>query len=124
MQQGIMELMWRSSHVSGGNAHYVEALYEQYLDDPAAVPEEWRNYFDQLPAPEGSASHDVPLTPVRDQFYQLGRARRTALAPAAADGEECRKQVKVLQLINAYRFRGHQKANIDPLGLRLSLIHI
>ena len=118
MQQGIMELMWRSSHVSGGNAHYVEALYEQYLDDPAAVPEEWRNYFDQLPAPEGSAPQDVPLAPVRDQFYQLGRARRTALAPAAADGEESRKQVKVLQLINAYRFRGHQKANIDPLGLR------
>ena len=27
------------------------------------------------------------------------------------------KQVKVLQLINAYRFRGHQHANLDPLGL-------
>ncbi len=117
MQQGIMELMWRSSHVSGGNAHYVEALYEQYLDDPTAVPDEWRNYFDQLPRPEGSPSQDVPLTPVREQFHQLGKQRRTALTPAA-DGDESRKQVKVLQLINAYRFRGHQKANIDPLGLR------
>jgi len=118
MQQGIMELMWRSSHVSGGNAHYVEALYEQYLDDPDAVPDEWRTYFDQLPRPEGSASHDVPLAPIRDQFYQLGRARRTSVAAAASDSDESRKQVKVLQLINAYRFRGHQKANIDPLGLR------
>ena len=27
------------------------------------------------------------------------------------------KQVKVLQLINAFRFRGHQNANLDPLGL-------
>ncbi|MCE1781907.1 2-oxoglutarate dehydrogenase E1 component, partial [Enterobacter hormaechei] len=26
-------------------------------------------------------------------------------------------QVKVLQLINAFRFRGHQNANLDPLGL-------
>ncbi|TLF51907.1 2-oxoglutarate dehydrogenase E1 component [Halomonas urmiana] len=116
MQQGIMELMWRSSHVSGGNAHYVEALYEQYLDDPSAVPDEWRQYFDQLPRPEGGASQDVPLTPVRDQFYQLGQQRRTA--HVAAESGEGKKQVKVLQLINAYRFRGHQKADIDPLGLR------
>ncbi len=116
MQQGIMELMWRSSHVSGGNAHYVEALYEQYLDDPSAVPDEWRQYFDQLPRPDGGPSQDVPLEPIREQFYQLGRHRRTTQAVAASD--ENKKQVKVLQLINAYRFRGHQKADIDPLGLR------
>ncbi len=119
MQQGIMELMWRSSHVSGSNVHYVEALYEQYLDDPSAVPDEWRQYFDQLPQPDGSATHDVPLAPTREQFYQLGRQRRTAQSVAAApESDENRKQVKVLQLINAYRFRGHQKADIDPLDLR------
>lgn len=113
-----MELMWRTSHVSGGNAHYVEALYEQYLVDPNAVPDEWRNYFDQLPRPEGSTSHDVPLSPIRDQFYQLGKSRRSAKAVSPADSGENKKQVKVLQLINAYRFRGHQKADIDPLDLR------
>ncbi|SDL38554.1 2-oxoglutarate dehydrogenase E1 component [Franzmannia pantelleriensis] len=113
-----MELMWRTSHVSGGNAHYVEALYEQYLVDPNAVPDEWRNYFDQLPRPEGSSSHDVPLSPIRDQFYQLGKSRRRAQTASAADSGENKKQVKVLQLINAYRFRGHQKADIDPLDLR------
>ncbi|MFG6136578.1 2-oxoglutarate dehydrogenase E1 component [Halomonas sp. B23F22_10] len=119
MQQGIMELMWRSSHVSGSNVHYVEALYEQYLDDPSAVPDEWRQYFDQLPRPDGSATQDVPLAPTREQFYQLGRQRRTAQTAAAApESDENRKQVKVLQLINAYRFRGHQKADIDPLDLR------
>ncbi|MHB0776596.1 2-oxoglutarate dehydrogenase E1 component [Halomonas sp. WWR20] len=118
MQEGIMELMWRSSHVSGGNAHYVEALYEQYLVDPNAVPDEWRNYFDQLPRPEGSPAQDVPLNPIREQFYQLGQSRRPAQASGAADSSENKKQVKVLQLINAYRFRGHQKAEIDPLGLR------
>ncbi|RTR00498.1 2-oxoglutarate dehydrogenase E1 component [Halomonas nitroreducens] len=118
MQQGIMELMWRSSHVSGSNVHYVEALYEQYLDDPSAVPDEWRQYFDQLPRPDGSATSDVPLAPTREEFYQLGRQRRTAQTAAASESDASRKQVKVLQLINAYRFRGHQKANIDPLDLR------
>ncbi|WP_136253901.1 2-oxoglutarate dehydrogenase E1 component [Onishia niordana] len=118
MQEGIMELMWRTSHISGGNAHYVEALYEQYLVDPNAVPDEWRNYFDQLPRPDGSPSQDIPLSPIRDQFYQLGQSRRSAQATASVDSGESKKQVKVLQLINAYRFRGHQKADIDPLKLR------
>ncbi|MBZ9537447.1 2-oxoglutarate dehydrogenase E1 component [Modicisalibacter tunisiensis] len=118
MQEGIMELMWRTSHVSGGNAHYVEALYEQYLVDPNAVPDEWRNYFDTLPRPEGSPSHDIPLSPIRDQFYQLAQQRRNGAAAPATESGESKKQVKVLQLINAYRFRGHQKADIDPLDLR------
>ncbi|MFC7091500.1 2-oxoglutarate dehydrogenase E1 component [Halomonas salifodinae] len=118
MQEGIMELMWRTSHMSGGNVHYVEALYEQYLVDPNAVPDEWRNYFDQLPRPEGSSSQDVPLSPIRDQFYQLAKTRRTAQAAASGDSGDSKKQVKVLQLINAYRFRGHQRAKIDPLDLR------
>ncbi len=113
-----MELMWRTSHVSGGNAHYVEALYEQYLVDPNAVPDEWRNYFDTLPRPEGSPSHDIPLSPIRDQFYQLAQQRRNGAAAPATESGESKKQVKVLQLINAYRFRGHQKADIDPLDLR------
>ncbi len=113
-----MELMWRTSHMSGGNAHYVEALYEQYLVDPNAVPDEWRNYFDKLPRPEGAPSHDVPLSPIREQFYQLAQQRRNGAVAPATDSGESKKQVKVLQLINAYRFRGHQKADIDPLDLR------
>ncbi len=119
MQEGIMELMWRTSHMSGGNAHYVEALYEQYLNDPSTVPDEWRQAFDQLPRLEGTPAHDVPLSPIREQFYQLARERRPGqAAPSSAGSSENRKQVKVLQLINAYRFRGHQRADIDPLGLR------
>ncbi len=117
MQQGIMELMWSSSHVSGSNVHYVEALYEKYLADPASVPEEWRSYFEQLPDVAGNSGRDIPLSPVRDQFQQLARMRRSTAA-VPVDSDESKKQVKVLQLINAYRFRGHQKADIDPLKLR------
>ena len=37
---------WASSHIAGGNAEYVDALYEIYLQDPRGVPVEWRDYFD------------------------------------------------------------------------------
>ena len=40
---------WATSHISGGNAEYVDALYEVYLTDPNGVAPEWRDYFDQLP---------------------------------------------------------------------------
>ena len=29
----------------GGNADFLDALYEQYLRDPARVPAQWRTYF-------------------------------------------------------------------------------
>ena len=50
MQESVMQRMWDSAHLSGGNAAYVEELYELYLHDPNAVPEEWRTYFQKLPA--------------------------------------------------------------------------
>lgn len=122
MQDSIMEQFWSTSHISGGNAAYVEALYDTYLHDPNAVPEEWRNYFEQLPRVNGVVTQDTPHSVIRAQFEQLAktRVRLAASAPAAAGSvsvEHERKQVKVLQLISSYRFRGHQKAKLDPLGL-------
>ncbi|MGB0223125.1 MAG: 2-oxoglutarate dehydrogenase E1 subunit family protein, partial [Luminiphilus sp.] len=44
-----MEQQRSTSHLSGGNAAYVEDLYEAYLKDPNDVPQQWREYFDRLP---------------------------------------------------------------------------
>ena len=102
MQQGIMELMWRSSHVSGGNVHYVEALYEQYLADPDSVSDEWRSYFDQLPrvASDTHALHDVPHSVLRDRFARISKMRVRTDATVAHDShatEYERKQVRVVR---------------------------
>ena len=119
MQQGIMELLWRSSHISGGNAVYVEALYEAYLRDPNAIPVEWRDYFDRLPQVNGTHA-DIPHSTVQEHFALLGRQKQRP--PVGTDGvstEYERKQVRVIQLVGAYRQRGHQKARLDPLGLQV-----
>ena len=75
MQQGSMELLWRTSHIHGGNATYVEDLYEAYLMDPNAVPGEWRSYFDTLPRVNGGKLADVPHSTVRERFAQISRMR-------------------------------------------------
>ncbi|MBK6287362.1 MAG: 2-oxoglutarate dehydrogenase E1 component [Gammaproteobacteria bacterium] len=119
MQQSIMELLWRSSHISGGNAAYVETMYEAYLRDPNSVAGEWRNYFDKLPQVDG-IQIDIPHSTVREHFALLGRQKQRPPAGEAAQGistEYERKQVRVVQMISAYRQRGHQKADLDPLGL-------
>ena len=60
MQSDNMQLWWNSSHIDGGNAAYVESLYETYLLDPNAVSGEWRDYFDKLPRVDGHSARDVP----------------------------------------------------------------
>ena len=114
-----MELLWRSSHISGGNAVYVEAMYEAYLRDPNSVAGEWRDYFDKLPQVDG-IQVDIPHSTVREHFALLGRQKQRPPAAAVTQGistEYERKQVRVVQMISAYRQRGHQKADLDPLGL-------
>jgi 2-oxoglutarate dehydrogenase E1 component len=120
MQESLMELLWKTSHLSGGSASYVEDLYESYLRDPKTVSDEWREYFDQLPRINGAAVEDVPHSTIRQHFELLGKSRGAAVAPSAggANVEYERKQVEVVQLVNAYRLSGHQKAQLDPLGLR------
>lgn len=115
-----MEQFLRSSHFSGGNAAYIEELYETYLHEPNSVPEEWGRFFDSLPRTNGSVTPDISHATIIQHFELLGR-RQARPTPAPGSGgihlEHERKQVKVVQLISSYRFRGHQKANLDPLGL-------
>ncbi|TCK09528.1 2-oxoglutarate dehydrogenase E1 component [Marinobacterium mangrovicola] len=119
MQDGIMELMWKNAHLYGGNLSYVEQLYETYLMDPNAVPQEWREEFDQLPKVGDSISQDVPHSPIREHFLYLSKNQKRAQpgAVSSVSSEHEKKQVRVLRMINAYRVRGHQVAQIDPLGL-------
>ena len=44
----MMNQLFGTSLLFGGNAPFVEELYENYLDNPASVPSEWRDYFDKL----------------------------------------------------------------------------
>src|SRR5690606_24157525 len=117
----LMELLWSTSHISGGNAAYVEGLYESYLADPNSVSDQWRDYLDKLPRVNGAIGNDVNHSEIIESFELLGRTRaRPIVAPGsgAANVAHERKQVEVVQLVNAYRLSGHQKANLDPLQLR------
>lgn len=55
-----------NTYLFGGNAPYVEEMYESYLENPGSVPDSWREYFDALqhvPAVDGSNAKDIPTCP-------------------------------------------------------------
>lgn len=112
MQHEFNQKMRSTSHISGGNMVYVEELYEDYLKDKSSVPDEWRDYFESLPGKANGASHLA----IRQKFYQLANSPQTQTADASTANHE-KKQMAVLELVEAYRMRGHQEANLDPLGL-------
>ncbi len=119
MQDGLMEQLWKNAHLYGGNLSYVEQLYETYLLDPNSVPTEWREEFDKLPKVGDNFSQDVPLAPIREHFQYIAKNQKRAqpAAVSSVSSEHEKKQVRALALFNAYRVRGHQVANIDPLNL-------
>ncbi|ANI99436.1 2-oxoglutarate dehydrogenase E1 component [Polynucleobacter wuianus] len=107
-----------NSYLFGGNAPYVEELYESYLHDPASVADHWRDYFDnvkQVPAVDGSSRTDIAHGPIVASFAERAKQGPIRTISDSADSEMGRKRVAVQQLIAAYRNVGNRWANIDPL---------
>ena len=108
-----------NTYLFGGNAPYVEEMYESYLANPGSVPDSWREYFDALqhvPATDGSNAKDVPHLPVINAFAERAKAGGTQVVQASgADSELGRKCTAVQELIAAYRNVGARWADLDPL---------
>jgi len=112
----MMKQFLDNSYLFGGNAPFVEQLYEAWLAEAASVPESWRAYFERmqlLPAVAGGSGKDVAHAPIVQSFAQ--RARAGSARPLAAASALDRKQVSVIQLVAEYRFRGCLLADLDPL---------
>jgi 2-oxoglutarate dehydrogenase E1 component len=109
----------QNSYLFGGNAPYVEELYEAYLENPTAVPDNWRAYFDQLqnlPAPDGQlATRDQPHAPIIESFALRAKMGGLAVPTQNADLTVASKQLHIQSLIAAYRSLGSRWADLDPL---------
>ncbi len=108
---------------------FVEALYADYLRDPASVSEDWRAYFQGLAAESSEAAFRArpQLGPSLKApgLFSAGAAAaslngRNGHAPhSGAEGPAsiAALQDRADQMVRAYRVRGHLFARIDPLGL-------
>ena len=119
----MMKDLMSGSYLFGGNAAYIDELYEAYLQGDETISPEWKRYFDQIQVLPGP--RDVPHEPVRELIARIARERgagRPQIAPAEL-AQLGRKQAAVFQLISSYRFLGVRHANLDPLK-RLEKPHV
>src|SRR5919202_1603873 len=105
------------------NSGYARALLEEYLENPEAVPPEWRSLFE---SGDGELLASLPgLARLLRQLRPDGNGHATAPAPAVApreapaappDDELVAGVAAAMSLVKALRMHGHLAARLDPLG--------
>src|SRR6478609_2294036 len=124
--------------VDGLNVGYAQGLLEQYLENPEAVPEEWRSLFESgdsatveaLPglarllenlkengAPAQAEAPPEPTPTPEPTREPVRLVAPPAVAPEAAPDDQLIEGVAAaMALVKAIRTQGHLAANLDPLG--------
>jgi 2-oxoglutarate dehydrogenase E1 component len=104
------------SFLTGANAGFIADLYTRFLNDPASVDDSWRRFFAEI-GEDGSAA----LAELRGPPWARPPGPTDGAPAAPLDAEALRRatsdSICALQLIRAYRVRGHLEADLDPLGL-------
>ncbi|MEQ9319249.1 MAG: thiamine pyrophosphate-dependent enzyme, partial [Polyangiaceae bacterium] len=116
---------------SGYSQGLVEELYAQYLENPKNVAPSWRAFFERnadagngngaRPGPPVSTRGQSipPVTPIGGTSLPPGATITASSRNAASYGGRERRRAgmsgRVHALITAYRFLGHQAADINPL---------
>ena len=102
----------RESFKYGGNSLYLEELYEKYITNPEEIAQEWRSYFDSIANGQKEINHST----VKEKYKNFIAKRIPANSETTV--LESPKSSEVQNFVNAFRRRGHEIANIDPLNLR------
>ena len=106
----LLQELAETSQFGGGNAAYLDQLYEDWLHDPQSVAPEWRAWFQGL-----HGSSDTPHADAIARIVAAQQQSRRTVVPL--DDTHARKQAGVLRFLTAYRSRGHLAADLDPLAI-------
>ncbi len=99
----------------GESSAYLESLYASYLAHPEQVSPDWRHYFEAMPTNHRSIAPVLTKSGSTDRSVPpVGLVEDSSSCAETVSYE--RKQVRVRQLIDAYRAQGHRFAHLDPLG--------
>jgi 2-oxoglutarate dehydrogenase E1 component len=115
--------------VDGVNAGYASLLLDEYLENPEAVPAEWRALFE---AGDSTVVRELPgLVRLLEHAEHDGTNGQTTVAPAPSSAHTATVQpaavpgidaellggvAAAMALVKAHRMHGHLAARLDPLG--------
>jgi 2-oxoglutarate dehydrogenase E1 component len=114
--------------VDAVNSGYARALLEEYLENPEAVPSEWRALFE---SGDGDLIEALPgLARLLENLRETNGHAEAVQAPSSAptlappepaaapvaDDELIAGVAAAMSLVKALRMHGHLAAHLDPLG--------
>ena len=115
------------TEVDGLNSGYARALLEDYLENPDAVPSEWRALFES--GESDLVATQPGLVRLLEVLHERGNgddavAQQAPAAappgpaptPAAPDDLLLGGVAAAMALVKAFRMHGHLAAHLDPLG--------
>lgn len=121
--------------LSGSNASYIDATFQQWKANPSSVHSSWDSYFrsGQFTAPPTlmPAGYVPSSAPASSPFLSSSSSSSATTASSSSDPASftasqervVMDNMRVLQLIRAFQVRGHFLANLDPLGLMAPRMH-
>ncbi len=100
-----------SSALNGASITYIESLYDDFVANPQNVEPSWRSIFETF---ENRSANEQSHLQICNQIRSLETTPKTKKTPC--DATQNFQLVKLLQFINAHRFRGFLEAKLDPLN--------
>ena len=139
----------KTSFLSGTNSSYIEKLYAKYVENPASIPDSWRQFFEGLgdqkdniienQGPSWAPSNIKYISNGDLDVYEkylptnlngksikekITEANKTLSNDERVDVERSTiDSVRAIMMIRAYRIRGHLIADLDPLQLQEKNYH-
>jgi 2-oxoglutarate dehydrogenase E1 component len=134
----------KTSFLSGTNSSYIEKLYAKYVENPASIPDSWRQFFEGLGDQKDNIieNQGPSWTPSNIKYISNGdldvyekylpknlngnsikekivEKNKTLSSDEKFDVERSTiDSVRAIMMIRAYRIRGHLIADLDPLQLQ------
>src|SRR5690554_4736210 len=97
--------MDKFSYIANAHTSYIDELYKQYKENPESVDYSWQKFFEGFDFSQG-------------KYGENGKSKDYAPTAGGISSDNAAKEVRVSQLIHAYRSRAHLKSKTNPVRER------
>ena len=119
----------KTSFLTKTNSAFLEQMYLKYINQDPNLPSSWKIYFDGLGDELDLVANEIKgpsWAPIKKNINIIEKKPKNGSLSSEVLKETSSKDqiqnnidsIKAVELIRAYRLRGHLLAKLDPLGLK------
>jgi 2-oxoglutarate dehydrogenase E1 component len=119
----------KTSFLTKSNSAFLEQMYLKYINKDLDLPSSWKNYFDDLGDELDLVVNEIKgpsWAPIKKQINIVEKKQKKEVHSNGSVKNVISENylqnnidsIKAVELIRAYRLRGHLLAKLDPLGLK------